>query len=571
MKRLEMPPRALLNLFVAGAMIRIVGIVMPHSLWLDEGATWSNATQPSWGETLTAEANHPPLWWLITRLWFALFGEGSEAALRAPAVFFGILTLPLLWLVGRQLFVPSRRPARGGFDRTGDDAVGERMAVWFTGLAAGAAYLIEYSQEARMYALLIFETVLLTWLYLRWLDRSRTRDAVFYAIVACLTLHTQYFGLWPICAHGAHVLYLWWRGRGTEEALDPRPIVFAIIAAGLCFVPWAIYFVSEYRGIATGSPPNPVIGFLHAFWRFGVGPAIFMIDRARQGTGIEHVPAGELAVIILTVLCWFPALLRGFWALFRHRGVASLLGFSLLVPMGLLVLIFPWFQLIHERYVCFLAPWIFALAVLGAFDTRGVVRHFLLGGLVVLTLLGLVVFNAADHSLVLREEQVVMVNGERETYPKEFGSDPADPLRALHFGHAYGKAPWKEAHRFVAAQYEEGDVVVLYPHYLHLVWDFYDRGQMPQVRVPLDRPGAEALRREILPRLQAYKRVFVVFGSEDAVDPKTGLNASDDVMADLWEALDEAWMAQGSPGARAVPPILFNRSWGVRVAIIQRR
>ena len=80
MKRLELPPRALLNLVLAGAMIRIIGLLVPHSLWLDEGATWSNATQPTWGDTLTAEANHPPLWWLITRAWLAVSGDGSEAA-----------------------------------------------------------------------------------------------------------------------------------------------------------------------------------------------------------------------------------------------------------------------------------------------------------------------------------------------------------------------------------------------------------------------------------------------------------------------------------------------------------
>ena len=76
--RWTLPPRAVINVLLAAVTLRWIGLEA-QSLWLDEGITWSWATAPTWRDTVLAEANHPPVWWIVTRLSVALLGASEEA------------------------------------------------------------------------------------------------------------------------------------------------------------------------------------------------------------------------------------------------------------------------------------------------------------------------------------------------------------------------------------------------------------------------------------------------------------------------------------------------------------
>ena len=68
-----------------------------QSLWYDEGVSWY-LTRMSWPALTVWTANdiQPPLYYYLLWLWVRLAGS-SEYALRFLSVFFGTLTLPLLW------------------------------------------------------------------------------------------------------------------------------------------------------------------------------------------------------------------------------------------------------------------------------------------------------------------------------------------------------------------------------------------------------------------------------------------------------------------------------------------
>ena len=54
------------------------------------------------GSAVLLSDTSPPLYYLLLNLWIRAFGTG-DAALRLCSVWWAALSLPLLWLVGRQL------------------------------------------------------------------------------------------------------------------------------------------------------------------------------------------------------------------------------------------------------------------------------------------------------------------------------------------------------------------------------------------------------------------------------------------------------------------------------------
>ncbi len=549
--------RILLNLLLAAALLRLVGLGI-HSLWLDEGATWSWAVRPSWGGTIFAEANHPPAWWIVTRLWIDAFGD-STTALRAPAAILGIVSVFLGFLVARRLLDPTYRPRRGGFDRTPDGGRGARTALWFTAFLALSTYFTEYSQEARMYAALIAEALGLALLYLRWLDKNDKRSLIGYALLAAVALHTHYFALLVIAGHAGHALFLWWRGRKTTAPFDMRPFVLACVGAGLLFVPWFVYMVRHYEGISTGKPFEPFSRLFYVLWRIGIGPGIVVVDRPRLAAGVAAVLKEEAVLAGVLGLLWFAPIIAGVLRLKRRPGTASFVLANLALPIGLLLLVFPAFPLIHERYLVFLAPWLVLVAILGACEAKGAARVFLTGGIMLLLGLGAVAYHAVDVDLEATNVTQRLGEGREATSYEPW---PKDVPTFLHHGHPYGKEPWRQAHEFVEGLAGPDDLVVLHPPYLHLVWDYYDRGRLDVATLPREEVNVETAARLLGPSLEGRTRVFLILAHEETADP----DADYQVLRDL---LSARWILDGR--FQTVRPILFNRSWGVRVAIFNRR
>ena len=57
--------------------------------------------------------------------------------------------------------------------------------------------------------------------------------------------------------------------------------------------------------------------------------------------------------------------------------------------------------------------------------------------------------------------------------------------------------------------------------------------------------------------------MFLILAHEETAHP-------DDWFHVLGQVLGPLWMREGAGSFRAIPPILFRRSWGVRVAIFDR-
>jgi mannosyltransferase len=113
-----------------------------QSLWRDEVDALHFATVP-WAEMLSNFIRpgwNGPLYYLLLRGWIALTGT-SEYATRFFSLVFGVLCVPLVYVLGRRLF--------------------GRQAGFFAALLVTASpYLTWYSQEVKMYTLLVALTLL---------------------------------------------------------------------------------------------------------------------------------------------------------------------------------------------------------------------------------------------------------------------------------------------------------------------------------------------------------------------------------------------------------------------------
>jgi uncharacterized membrane protein len=520
--------RVLVNALLAGTMLRLFGLDR-FSLWLDEGVTWSHATLPSVRDTVFAETNHPPAWWLVTRGWIALFGD-SELSLRLPAAVLGVVSVGLAFLFARRLTDPLRTPRRGSFLGVDGGA-----APWVVGFAAAGAFWIEWSQEARMYSALLAESLGLSLLYLRWQDGGERWTLAAYAALAAVALYTHYFAALFLAGHAVHALLVARSGGPNGTRLSPGPVLAALAVAGALFLPWFVHLLQSHTGFAANTR-DPLGRIAHVLWRIGVGPGLVASDASRAASEWPEVVRDNLGIIVPSALLWGVPVFLGVRATWRDRGARAFLLSAVLVPIAIDLAVFPWFPLIEDKYFVFLAPPLLVLAVVGARTAGRYLRPVLLAGLVVLTGAALLAYHAP-------------------------GVDFVD--RALTRGHPHGKEQWREAREGVAERWQPGDLVLLHQPYLRLVWDYYERDASKRRLLPSEPVDADRLAAEV-PELRTAKGVFLVFGHDTPEERDRYVKAVRDVM---FKSVVEA----GSGRVDFSRPVrLLPRQWGVRVHEFRR-
>lgn len=157
-----------------------------QSLWGDEAISVFRAAS-SLAE-ITAEAPRegtlPPLYYYVLHFWMPLAGR-SEVAVRFPSLLFGVLTVPLVYVLARR-------------------TLGTGTAVLAAGAAAVSPFWIYYSQETRTYAQVTALAVLALYLLARaGTDRPWAGSRwpwVAYSLVAALALSSYYFAGFVLAA-----------------------------------------------------------------------------------------------------------------------------------------------------------------------------------------------------------------------------------------------------------------------------------------------------------------------------------------------------------------------------------
>ncbi|MBC7227960.1 MAG: glycosyltransferase family 39 protein [Thermoflexales bacterium] len=176
---------------LAAFALRMYQLATPALRW-DEGWTIAHGALP-WPEVVRIAALewHPPLFYLLYKLWQSLVGVNVLTA-RYLAVLAGVLTVPLASIAARAW--------------TSDRRVAAAAAL----CNAALPLLVYYGQVNRMYAWTPVGVLLATWALLRATEKRTWVRAVGAGIATAFALYFLYYTIWPLLA-----LYLY---AGSEES-----------------------------------------------------------------------------------------------------------------------------------------------------------------------------------------------------------------------------------------------------------------------------------------------------------------------------------------------------------------
>jgi mannosyltransferase len=158
----------------------------------------------------------PPLYYVLAWFWARLFGFG-EVGVRSLSALAGTLTVPLSYLAARTLG-------------------GRRTALATAALVAFNPFLLWYSQEARSYALFAALSAAALWMFLCALQRPRSRELWWWAVLSALALVTHYFAIFLIVPQAAWLIGA--ASPGPRSAAIKASVLPA--AAALALAPLAL-------------------------------------------------------------------------------------------------------------------------------------------------------------------------------------------------------------------------------------------------------------------------------------------------------------------------------------------
>ena len=179
-------------------------------------------------ETTQAPEIHPLLYYITLNGWMAVFGT-SAFAVRLWSAVIGAATVYAVFLATRELF---------------DQRTGMIAAL----ITAIAPFHIQYSQEARMYALMGLLLVLATWAFIRAYRSSETRIAwrwwIGFGIFAGLAMHTQQLSAFYLAALGV-----------IPFAARSRARIFGTIAGTITalflYLPWILVAFAQFQRVTS--------------------------------------------------------------------------------------------------------------------------------------------------------------------------------------------------------------------------------------------------------------------------------------------------------------------------------
>ncbi len=210
----------LILLYIA---VRLWGLT-DACLWFDEIFS-IHAAEHGWGDILNFVALdliHPPLFYVLLKIWIAAGGEGLLWLRLFPVVWSVLAVFPFL--------------------RLSDELkIGRSTLLLALFLLAVNGSLIKYSQEVRMYAPLMCLSLFSMWLFARYFVKGKSFVPL--VIVNVLMIYTHYFGWFVIVTE---VLLIVWFQRIKWR----RMAVMFGIAVG-AFLPWliaVIYGLSQWLG-----------------------------------------------------------------------------------------------------------------------------------------------------------------------------------------------------------------------------------------------------------------------------------------------------------------------------------
>jgi uncharacterized membrane protein len=275
-------------------------------------------------EALKSHPEHPPLYYILVRLWQDQLGS-SVTTTRSLSIIFSLFSIPIFYFLCSALF--------------SSNVVG---SVGFL-LITVSPFHVLYAQEAREYSLWILITLLSYWSFWEAVQNKKKSYWWTYAITTILNFYTSLLSLLVIVSQGIYLLLR------EKHFYTPaiRRYLLVMLGSAIAFSPWLNLIITNYEQLkakTAWTEAQPDYSFLVKIW--GLHFSSLFLD---LGVDISHPYSYLIPPLILLLIGY------GFVVLIpdTNRSIWLFLLCSFLIPTLLLIspdLIFGGQRSISTRY-----------------------------------------------------------------------------------------------------------------------------------------------------------------------------------------------------------------------------
>ncbi len=390
-----------------------------QSIWYDEGVSIHLAQKSLAALTAhTAGDIHPPLYYYLLHFWIRAAGS-SEFAVAFLSLGFGLLLVPLVYCIGRNLYNP---------------IVGSLAAL----LVAVSPYNLWYSQEMRMYTLGASLGLVSLYSLLQLLARAKGRVYwAGYILSAALGLYTLYYFAFLLVFLNVFVLgwWLWGRRQGGRASVLWH-WVLAQLTVFLLYLPWLPIALRQ----ATDPPVPPWRAFI-PFWQVAVESwSVLALGQSVEPRAVWPVLLA-IAIIYGLGVVYAGTRFKTQDTKLRLAKAGILWGYTF-VPVLAIYLASLWTPLFHVRYVLTYSPAFYIVLAAGLAWLR---ERWRLGLWLVLSLIVV----ASAYSIY-----------------------------SLHFDPRYAADDHRSAVEYITERWRPGDAILINAGYVYPTFLYYYNGSI---------------------------------------------------------------------------------------------
>lgn len=429
-------------LLIMSFALRLVGI-NSRDLWLDECTSIIQANQsPREIISTMAHGVHPPLFHLSLHYWMSFFGD-SPFAVRSMSLFFGLILVLVVYFVCKSLF-------------------NERIGFTTAFLFSFSPFFIWYSQDARMYIILLIWATLAFYFGFKLFEKAKLVYWLLYVLFTTLMLFTSYFGVLMIVFQ--NIFFIIWFIRSIQnkanleedkkshstwkERLKTSGIwISSQVSILILFLPW-VRFVLVSRHLVGIAEEHLLSG---SNYNFNV--ILMVFTQSLFGFHSDDITANlvslwPLLMLILFILVYFV----------RPPGLKYLyLIIGIVVPLLLMYIIGLYREMFIVRYIAIytIPLYVFFGCIISSISDKNHYRLFM----IILAICAIIFW--ADQSFSLNN---------RIRYDNQ------------------------KAISYVQKNLEKDDAVIYVPYYIKNVFLYYYKGKVPAVAFPRVEPADNSIR-----------------------------------------------------------------------------
>ena len=235
----------LILILIISFFVRVYGL-QSENIWPDEGGTVFHAHKSvlhniKW----SLSVGYFPLYHVILSSWEKIFGL-EEFSVRFLSLIFGILSVYIVFKIGTFMF-------------------NKKVGIYSAIIMALSPFNVSYSQEARVYTLLVLLSLSSIYFYLRFIESQKKKHMIYYILFTFLMLNTHAPAIFILVFQNIH--YLLFVKKNFKKWIF---IQFALFILFLPLLLITLSSISDFSEHIVIPKPN-IVTLLKTFYIFSAG------------------------------------------------------------------------------------------------------------------------------------------------------------------------------------------------------------------------------------------------------------------------------------------------------------